>query len=567
MPEPDATPRASTLRHWTGAAIAAAIGLAVVAFVFGPHILSPWSSGWMLSGVLGPDPVQYWLGWNFFREGAWSFPPGRNPGFGLELSSSVFYADAIPLLAFLFKALRDLVQVDQYWGMWLFACGALQGWLGFLLLGRVTPALWPRLAGAALFVLQPMLLTRMGGHFALAGQFLIIAGLWFCLKPGHWWRWVALVAATSLIHSYILPMVLALWLADLLTRRGRNPAEWALVPGAGILGLWAAGFFMLRAGHDGQGARYGEMQMDLLAPFTPGSWGAFLPALPGPGHPEVDGSYLGLGVLLLLASGLGLLAMRPQLRAAAGAGLRRHFWLVAALLGMLLVAITHRLSVGGHIVTWLPLPEAAVRLASALRASERFFWPLGYALVLGGVWVAVRALGARRAGALLTVLVLVQILDLRPGFERLAGFFPPTRAELPLRLADPFWEQAARRYARVRLVNAGNQARGWEEVAVFAAERGLETDAVYLARIDAERVAALNAETARRLAQGRAEPGTLYVLTDAAAVARALAGMNASRDVLARHDGFWVLAPGWRGQGQLASRGGNGASSPATPPE
>ena len=567
MPQPDAAPPASARVSRVGGALAAAMGLLMVGAVFGTHILPPWSTGWMLSGMLGPDPVQYWLGWTFFREAAWSFPPGLNPGFGLELGSSVFYADAIPLLAFVFKALRDVVTVEQYWGLWLFACGALQGGLAFALLGRVTPALWPRLAGAALFLLQPMLLTRMGGHFALSAQFLILAGLWCCLTPGRWWRWVVLVAATSLIHSYILPMVLALWLADALARRQRNPLEWLLVPGVGVLGLWAAGFFVLNAGHDGQGARFGEMQMDLLAPFTPGFWGAFLPDLPGPGHPEIGGSYLGLGALALLGLGAVLLAARPGLRRAAAAGLKRRGWLVAALLAMLLVAVSHRLSVGGHILTWLPLPEAAVRLASALRASERFFWPLGYAALLGGVWVLVRGLGPRRAGLVLSALVLLQVLDLRPGFERLAGYFPPTAQHVPLRLAEPFWTEAARRYGRVRLVTAGNQARGWEEVAVYAASRGLETDAVYLARIDAGRVGALNADVARRLIQGRPEPGTLYVLTDAGSLSRALAGMDPARDVLARHDGYWVLAPGWWARGGLASRAASGASSAPTPPE
>jgi hypothetical protein len=40
-----------------------------------------------------------------------------------------------------------------------------------------------RLAGAALFVLQPTMLARMGGHFALSAHFLLLMGLWLCLTP------------------------------------------------------------------------------------------------------------------------------------------------------------------------------------------------------------------------------------------------------------------------------------------------------------------------------------------------------------------------------------------------
>ncbi len=104
------------------------------------------------------------------------WPPGLNPAYGLELGFSVFYADAIPLLAF-FKALHPAVEVSQYWGLWLFACGALQGALAWRLLGLATDDPLARLAGSALFVMQPTLLNRMGGHFALSAHFLLLAGL------------------------------------------------------------------------------------------------------------------------------------------------------------------------------------------------------------------------------------------------------------------------------------------------------------------------------------------------------------------------------------------------------
>lgn len=115
---------------------ACAIGIAVVAHVFGTHILDPRHTGWMLSGTLGPDPVQYWLGYTFFTQDPWRWPPGLNPRWGIEIGSGIFYADSIPLLAFAFKALAPLAAVPQYWGFWLFACGALQALLGWRLLAK-----------------------------------------------------------------------------------------------------------------------------------------------------------------------------------------------------------------------------------------------------------------------------------------------------------------------------------------------------------------------------------------------------------------------------------------------
>jgi hypothetical protein len=529
---------------WEGV-LAFAMGAAIMLFVFGPGVVPPWRTGWMLSGQVGPDPVQYWLGWAFFRADEWRWPPGLNPRYGLELSSSVFYADSIPLLAFVFKALRGVVHVEQYWGLWILACGGLMALMAWRLIGLATQDPLARLAGAFLFALQPMLINRLGGHLALGGQFLVLMGLWLCLRPPEGWgarlaKWVALSLAASLIHSYLLPMVLAFWLADALTRPWRRLAvEGGAVIGAALGGLWLAGFFVLSAGHGGSGSRYGEMQLDLLSPFDPGPWGAILPDLPDPGHLETGGSYPGLGMLLLWA--LGVWAGWGRI----GPTLRRRWPLVLVLVLMLLFAFTHRPTVGGMRIELTPLPERLVDIAGALRASERYFWPLAYAAAIASAFALVARLGGRRAGLALGLLAVIQAADFGPGLARMRHFFPPTEATVPLRLADPFWEEAARRYQRIRVVPAQNQGFPWEEVAVFAASRGLDTDAVYLARSDEAAKAALQARTAEELRSGRHEPGTLYVFRDEPSLALALRGLDGRRDLVAEFDRLWVLAPGW----------------------
>ncbi|MDB5411808.1 MAG: hypothetical protein JWR10_143 [Rubritepida sp.] len=527
-----ATASASGRVALLGAIAAAALGGAIILAIFGTGIVPPSSTGWMLSGMIGPDPVQYWLGWTFFRQAPWTVPPGLNPLFGMEISSSIFYADSIPLLAFLFKALRNVAEVSQYWGIWIVACGALQGWLAWRLIGLLTQAPLARLAGAMLFVLQPMMLNRMGGHFALSAHWLILWGLLLVLMPSgrhRWLGWAVLVLAASLIHSYILPMVFALWVADWWSRR--SIVEAALVPAVGIAGLWTAGFFVLHAGHGG--SMYGGMQLDLLAPFDPAIWGGFLPNLPDPGHPEVGSSYLGLGALLLLPFAF---LVRPS---------RRFVPLMLVLAALLLFAISHRPTIGGALIAEIPLPESLVQLLGALRASERFFWPIAYALILAGMAGLLRAFGPRWAGLALLALLLVQAADLRPGYIRLAHFFPPTPAQVPLRLADPFWEQAATRYRAIRAVPAANQGLAWEEIAVFAAHHRMATDAIYLARVDAGVIETLRRDMAARLAEGRPEQGVLYVLRDPESLALAKAGLNPASDVIFHVDGLDVLAPGW----------------------
>lgn len=535
-----------------GALAAAALGIFVIHSAFGGFILPPSDTGWMLSGRIGPDPVQYWLGWTAFARDSWRWPPGANPGWGMELASSVFYSDSIPLVAFLFKALRPVMEAAQYWGLWIYACGALQAVMAWALMGRATRHPLARLAVAGLFVMQPLLLGRLGGHFALGGQFLLLMGLWLCVVPGKGVRrgfaWAALMAAAALVQAYILPMVGALWAADWLARaadRDRRSGgliglEAVGVPAAGVAGLWAGGFFLLSGGFGGTWGGYGKMQLDLLAPFDPGYWGAFLPDIETAGHLEAGNSYPGLGALVVI--GLGALAWMFGPRGA----LRRHWALVLVLAGLLVLAITHRVAIGGREFEVLPLPDWIVSRADALRASERFFWPVLYAALLGGAVALVRRLGGKRAGFVLFAALMLQAVDLRPGLARLHHYFIVQPPSVPLRLSDPFWLDAARRYAFVRVVPTGMQAPNWEEVAVYAATLGLQTDAVYLARLDPRAVEALNARVAVLLEAGAHEARTLYVLGDEAALARARAGMDPSRDLLERFNDRWVLAPGWR---------------------
>ena len=77
-------------------AAAALLGAAVVVVTFGFGPLNPRNQGWLLAGPLGPDPVQLWLGRQYFRDAAWALPPGANPDYGMELGTAIYFADAIP---------------------------------------------------------------------------------------------------------------------------------------------------------------------------------------------------------------------------------------------------------------------------------------------------------------------------------------------------------------------------------------------------------------------------------------------------------------------------------------
>src|SRR5687768_5815794 len=75
------------------------LGAVASALIVGVAGIDPTNIGWCTGG----DAATHYLGWSFFRNAPWGFPLGDNRSYGLELGSSIFYSDSIPLLAFMFK--------------------------------------------------------------------------------------------------------------------------------------------------------------------------------------------------------------------------------------------------------------------------------------------------------------------------------------------------------------------------------------------------------------------------------------------------------------------------------
>ena len=523
-------------------------GVAAVA-TLGPRILDTDDLAWLLHGTLGPDPVAYLVAWTYFLRSPWLLPPGLNPDYGLDMSSAIFYVDAVPIGAFMAKLLEPVKEVGQYWGPWMALCGALQAGLAWRLLGDHVRDPLARGLGAVLFAFQPMMLNRMGGHFQLVGQWLLLWALWLCLRrdtPRQGLHWIACIGIASVVNAYLLAMAGLLWSADWVGRTLREgPGQRHFVQAACVIsvaaaGLWLAGYFVLQGEIEAVGVRYGETQLDLTAPFDAVEWGRLLPALPGLRHWEYGGSYLGAGTLLLLLVA-ALLLRRGDL----GRALRRHAAPAAMLGAMLAYAVTNRPAFAGHEITLFELPAALQRLADMLRSSERFFWPLGYALIAGAIAVAAARLSMRRLRLLLAGALLLQIVDVEAGmasFRALAAAAPPVAEE---RLQDPIWDQLAERYARLRAVPFVNEGPHWEELSRFAVSHGLPTDAIYLSRVDPAQAAAHNARLLAALGAGQWEPETLYVLRDAATEQLVATHAAPLRDLLGMHDGMLVFAPGF----------------------
>jgi len=434
----------------------------------------------------------------------WHWPPLLTLRLGWPDGANLIYADVIPGLALLAKAVHDLTGVSVgYFGPWIFADFLLQPVAAGVLLrslGLRSPLAIA--AGCLLALALPAFLARTV-HPVLQAHWLLLLALTLALKtardprPLRWLGWLAALALTLLlVNAYLFAMAAALALAALAEAVRRRALRWQR---AALLALlWAGlalGLMALLGYFAGTGSSwgFGRYSMNLLSPFVP-QYSALLPGTaewllgPPPGRApgwaidviDANGSqwhegynYLGLGLLLLLALVATLACSRLP------GAFRRQPFVIGACLAMALFALSHKVWVGYALVLDLPEPP---RLLRQFRSTGRFFWPLAYLLLAGGCLLLWRA-RPRLAPALLSLLALLQLADVRLLIERTYATLRDTHEAV---LAPAVWAPLIAAHERVRIYPTNSCWGDWQrllmEVVSLAVAQGRPVNTMYLSR-------------------------------------------------------------------------------------
>ena len=505
-------------------AFALAGALAGVAFflaLYGVRVLDVTNADWILNS--GADPSQHYLGWQFYRSSELRLPYlGMSYNTVYPYRTSVLYSDSIPLLALLFKPFSALLPATfQYMGLWGLASFALQGLLAQKIAWRISGAeergiavQAGTVAASVLALLYPVLTIRMFAHTALAGNWLILLGLWLwlCCRGGVvrsclWWGLAGILCVG--VHQYYLPMVgicaVGYAAARLMRKDGPVPA---LLPILSFCGCALAELFVLGAfsgnfaNTDPSGWFTGADPLNLIVPGLYSTW-------------EVD-IFVGWGILLAavlaLAAGAALcLRCRAGLRAAVR---RRLPWLVSGgLIGLLslLAACSNTFVVGGVSLGTLPLPEPLYNFWHTFACCGRLAWLAGYLLlaVAGGLLLRFGR-GAGLAGLILCIAVQG---GWRAGAlaDRYRTFHTDSLYAWASPLEDDAWQMLAEsgRFDHLMFASYDIDAPGYWALADYAARNGWSVNGFYLAH--------LQGELLQRTIQGELntlETDALYVFLD-----------------------------------------------------
>lgn len=534
------------------------LGIACFAIVCGFNALNPLNEEWLFGGG---DATQHYLGWLFFRNSPWAWPPGLNLSYGIDLNNSIVFTDSIPLLAIPFKAFSAILpSTFQYLGLWALLCFILQAWFSWKLINLFTKDLWLCSICTGLFIFSVPMLSLFPENPALGSLFLILAALYLSLKNNSKysiWPWFWLLISASLIHFYLFVLVGAIWVANLLDGMLISKhisfaqtlrAMFLCIPSV-LLATYLAGYFTISSiGAFG----YGMFKVNLLGLFNPAGWSSFVKAIYIKPHWWAEEPvYFGLGGLILIVT---ILIKGKKSFKLIKQAFSNHFFLSITLVALALFSVSNNIGVGPYEFNF-SISEKMAAIASILRNSGRMFIPAFYALLLLVCYLIIKQFSRKSALLILTSCLALQIIDLSVGWldvrQRMTSNGPFPYSKLPL--DNTFWDQAAKQYKNIMVIPsrfnmqpdfmARFLSNEWRVFGRFASMNHLGTNAVYLARYDEPKSLELNRQYLNELNANSLAVENLYIVAAEEINTAACTNLRSQSDLFAKIDGFYVYAP------------------------
>lgn len=421
-----------------GFAVALAIGLLFVWRYFPPGFVAGTSSYWSTEV---DDVTQYFAGFNAFFSAPFHFPLLAFDGINYPQGTRATFVDAIPLYALLLKILVPASYAPfNPFGVWVALAFVGQALCGWWILRELQIKSWLALLAITVCLLTfPALTTRLG-HISLMSHWMILSALALyirCRRTDEPQRlgWSLLLVAGFYINIYLFVMASAIYVVSCLYNRARfQPVEIAkaLIPFLIIgVSLFLTIFPLERVEVSPEGG-FGIYSMNLLSPFNGGNFLKFPdPEMPG----QYEGfNYLGLGIILAFVLSVVLN------RSAVVGGFAKHRALTWLMVLFALYALSNIVYYGTHQLVTINYPSFMDRITSQLRASGRFFWPVGYCVIIFAIATLHNRLGKILFAGAMVLLIVLQVLDLSNLRHRLVD--TAKRPSSPV-LTQAAWDQQA----------------------------------------------------------------------------------------------------------------------------
>jgi len=479
------------------------------------------STYWLLG--MG-DPTNAQLGWKFFAEDIWRFPIGKNPKYGLEVSSSIVFSDSIPLFAILFKSLKKFLPYDiQYFSFWIFLSFFLQLFFAYKIFFKATKNNYFSFFSSFL-LLCPFMFYRLSHHFALGAHWLILFTLYifyFADDNKKKIYWYVVIFLSIFIHLYFTLMVFVIYSSYSLEKgikKSNLISEfYELIRKIlfSLFSMYLVGYFEASP-IDKISTGFGTKKFDLLGFFDPQidefnrSWSIFLPNL---ADTSLEGfSYIGAGNVLLILFAIIIIAIKKKFKNKNISHYENKLFRLGNLYLPILFfwSISTTVTFMGKEILSFDLPKSLLALFSIFSASGRFIWPIIYFLIIFLIIFIFKNFSKKNSLFLILFLLIVQIIDVTKGIHE-NSVKKNIKVE---KNYNEIWKFIEKNYSKVRTTyhfnNYGSIFTTFSKI--LGNMKNMETDIILSAAMNRKKSTELRYELVNKVISKSMPKDTAYII-------------------------------------------------------
>lgn len=436
-------------------------------FIFG-------KSGWFF---VGDNSVNF-VGWHYYVNDIWRFPILNTQNLQYPKGISIAFTDSIPIAAIFFKSLRHFLPNNfNYFGLWLILCILLQG-ISITSVIRLLneKRIFPIIAINIFVLTYPSFLKRITMHVGLSSHWLIIFSLALVIAKSkniisslnYEILFRFLLITSLLIHPYFLAMNFLIYLGFGLD----NIVNRIIQVRKGITSiiitflLLISTMILLNYFTEGtiKSNGYDIYSMNLSSLIC-GNGTILLPNcnIDATGGQYEGANYLGLGLILLM-----LVFIKNTFLTIKGYFIRLKFFFLSLFL-LFSYSLGPIIYLGK--LELLDLHLSNWTIGTIFRSSGRFFWPVGYSLIIL-IFISLKKYFDKiYIQYFVVLLIFIQILDLKQYFIGIKNEVNYSDIKSNLRLEK--WERIMKNVSFVR-IQPGNCGGNNNEIGFFQLAAAME---------------------------------------------------------------------------------------------
>ena len=329
-----------------------------------------------------------------------------------------------------------------------------------------------------------------------------------------------------MIHPYFMPFTFGIMFAfaieKIYSEKGAAPALHILGSIAATVAVgYTIGIFYVGGSLSSLG--YGYFSMNLNALYNPVSkgfdnWSAALEVKPNLLGQMEGFNYLGLGILIFLpvAAAMYVFMFKKQIFSACLKFCKEHFGIIFSTAALTVFAIGDWIRFGGLNLFRLPIPESITNgIFGIFRANGRFGNMLVYMTVLFVLYALLKLKKPMLSAALLALLLLVQIYDMRGVLASKHAYFTGGTGdmqsqEVSLTISSDFWQDAAQNYDFALYIYSPVN-NSCIDIAQTFGRRGKAVNTAFEAKVDYDKYNSLCQNTKEDILWGTLDEDTIVV--------------------------------------------------------